>query len=669
VTALTGVLLVATLLATGLLCARGQRSHGLAAYLLTAYLAVWVELVVLTYILSVFRLVRPLPVLGCELVLLLVALRWRRGIRRPRLAWRPFWRSFDPRLAFLAFVVGASIVYSVVVVFVASPNTYDSLTYHLPRAAQWHAHQGWYWIPDAPTARENVFPPNAEFGVLFTFLVMGSDRLAEAPQLVALVGLLTAVYGISRRIGFEREAALFASLVLATLSDVALQATTTQTDLVVTSFVACAAFFVLGNRSADTVLAGVATALALGTKSTAIFAFPILALLAVAVSSRRRLAQLVAATVAFSLTLALWPYLRNLVHRGSVLAGDGIDEFRAKTTLSGVLATAFRVAYHFFDLSGYQHVAVWIVAILSFLGVSLIAVAWYGRARGGAVLRPSSATVAGLILLSPVVVIAASQLVRATVDAAGIDVNPAGATSVRFTWDLAGEADEDLSYFGPLGAVVLAPLAAVTLARRRSHVHSTQRVLALSIPLFVVALAAFYRYNPWLGRFLVIPVALTAPLVASLYRPRLVATAVALVASVTLVLAKVYDRYQPATVGRPGAIWGMSRAEAFALTAQSRAAARAYAMYDRLVPKGACVGAVFRNNDPSYPLYDAGLTRRVVYLSSDDPAAHAEDRRLSWVVVGPRMSASSFERVRRWRIHRLSGYWTVAERDGRRATC
>ena len=51
---------------------------------------------------------------------------------------------------------------------------------------------------------------------------------------------------------------------------------TTQNDLLAASFVVAAAALVLGRSRAEVVLAGLALALALGTKLTAAYAIPVL---------------------------------------------------------------------------------------------------------------------------------------------------------------------------------------------------------------------------------------------------------------------------------------------------------------------------------------------------------------------------------------------------------
>src|SRR5581483_11260366 len=102
-----------------------------------------------------------------------------------------------------------------------------SLTRHpvvLARAAAWYQRGSLGFFP-AHTPRENFLPGNAEIQILYTMVFTQGDRLASMPQLTAELALLVGIFGIARRLGFDRASASFASLLFATLSEVALEAT------------------------------------------------------------------------------------------------------------------------------------------------------------------------------------------------------------------------------------------------------------------------------------------------------------------------------------------------------------------------------------------------------------------------------------------------------------
>ena len=99
--------------------------------------------------------------------------------------------------------------------------------------------------------------------------------------------------------------------------------------------------------------------------------------------------------------------------------------------------------------------------------------------------------------------------------------------------------------FGPLGAVVLllVPLLVFVLYALR-RVDLRQVALACALPLFLFLLAQL-TYNWYLTRFLLIPAALTAPLAARLFTSRAVTCAYLLVGALVATLVVTRDPLRP----------------------------------------------------------------------------------------------------------------------------
>ena len=89
----------------------------------------------------------------------------------------------------------------------------------------------------------------------------------------------------ARRLGFGIRAAASAALLLATLSLVALEATTAQNDLVAASFPVVAACLLLGEAPLEAGLAGVAVAFGIGAKLTTGSPLPVLLALALSAAA------------------------------------------------------------------------------------------------------------------------------------------------------------------------------------------------------------------------------------------------------------------------------------------------------------------------------------------------------------------------------------------------
>ena len=140
--------------------------------------------------------------------------------------------------------------YELLLALTVPPNNWDSLQYHLPRVAAWAQHGGIYWIAErADRHPQYAFQPLAEQEILFLFVAFGKARLFALPQYLAELAVLLAVYGASRRLGFDaRGRRLQRPPSLATFSLVALESMTAQNDLVAASFPAVAACLILGGR-------------------------------------------------------------------------------------------------------------------------------------------------------------------------------------------------------------------------------------------------------------------------------------------------------------------------------------------------------------------------------------------------------------------------------------
>ena len=203
---------------------------------------------------------------------------------------------------------------------------------------------------------------------------------------------------------------------------------TTQNDLIVAALAAAAAFFVLGRTRIDVALAGLALGLALGTKLTVVLALPALALLALAAGGARRLAWASGATAAALLLVGSYGYVLNLIHTGSPL-GDAAENttLQPERTFGGTVSTIGRIGFKFVDLSGY---------------------------------RPNAEAVEAI-----------GDAGSWTFDALGVPVNPDESTLQDFEFSVNTEAEEDNSYFGPLGFLLLIPLSVgflVAFAARRT---------------------------------------------------------------------------------------------------------------------------------------------------------------------------------------------------------
>lgn len=604
------------LVATAVVLAASVHLRSLVSYILAAYLAVCAEVVVLTEVLSAFRLTTPIGYLASEAVLLAGALvvwhvRGRPTPPRPDFDLRALLRH--PIVVALAVVVALAFAYEAFLVIATPPNNGDLLSGHLSRVAAWYQHDGVFWIPDAHTPRQNEWPPVAQIEMLYTVVLLGGrDTLAALPQLVAGLALALAVFGIARRLGFDRAAAAFSALIALTLPQVALQSVTTQNDLMVASFVAVTAYFLHARAAPEAALAALACALALGTKVTAFLALPILVVLALVLLPRRALAVAAMSAVASFAAVGAYGYVQNATHTEGIFgSGTAQSGYRPTAiTFRGTVSSLAKLTWHMLDLSGYH--------------------------------------------VKPVVRTRIASAGETVFDALNIPTYPLESSAYPFTFDPTITSEEDTSWYGPLGFLVIVPVCLVAALRwRPRHAHPSVLVHALAVPAYALALVLVYKEGSWYGRYLLVAIVLALPLVGAVYRIRVVAAGTALLGALTLALVLAYNANKPTGLEK-AAIWDLGRAQAQSIGLPGFE--RVIEAVETRSRPGEPVGVVMGEQDWDYPFYGPRLERPLVALPLRDVLSEAERRRLRIVVLGRNIKPPP---AAGWRTLRFSWQGTV----------
>ena len=661
------MILLLAIVVTGAVAACSLKLENVVLTVLAAYVALVAEVTLLTTVLSPFELVTRagLSIGAAALLAVVLGIWWRRG--RPGFGWRKARAGLAELVAdrvvmtFVGLVV-LVLAYELLLVLTVPPNNWDSLTYHLTRVAAWVQHHGVYWIPNAPTGRLNEFQPVAEQEILVLFVATGKGALFALPQLLAQIAIVGGIYSIAHSVGSARRASASAALLFPCLTLVALESTTAQNDLVAASFPVIAAALILRGHRVDLLLAGVAVGLGLGVKLTTAFVLPILLVLAI-FGGRRALFRFGAASGVAFVALGMWGYVRNVAETGHVLGyGDGRVEHTADPSVVGTIATAYRTVYRLLDLSGYRTP---LVVTLAFVSVVFLAGSFLLARRQH---RPVRATVTGstvgtVALLAPVVVLVAAFALHRFADLVNLPVDDKGSTSAEFSWNLGRLVTEDYSSFGPLGGVlILALMAGAAVQAIRGRLDRTRLTLALALPVFILLLAVTAKYNPWLSRFLVVPIALTMPLAAAFFRFRAAGIAILVAAAVGVGTTHWNNLLKPIN-GPEGQPWTLDQVEAVAHPFPTEVSV-ALRELDRRVPGATKLGALLDDDDPSYLVFGSQLKRRVTFLPVPNESEVLDREGINLVVIhsGDYGDPTARLRAKGWTFEDLGTFWKLASR-------
>src|SRR5258708_7841902 len=215
---------------------------------------VWGLIVVAsTEALSPFRALSATPLAAVWAVALLVAGLgvWRRRALVAERLRSTFARRPDTLLTVTAVPLAFIAAATGVVAWVAPPNTYDSMAYHMARVAHWAA-DGTVADYQTNILRQLYLPPWSEFAVVHLQILSGGDHLANLVQWFSMIGSVVGASLIARQLGAPPLGQALAAIVVATLPMGILQASSTQTDYALAFWLVCGVSLALDFFNAPT---------------------------------------------------------------------------------------------------------------------------------------------------------------------------------------------------------------------------------------------------------------------------------------------------------------------------------------------------------------------------------------------------------------------------------
>jgi hypothetical protein len=610
-----GLLAFGLLATTALAAAATLRLRSLAEFALAAYLLAYGEAVLLVLVLSPFGAVeRPVLLVGLAIPCVVAASAWWwrghplpdvSGLRRVASLMRSD-RIFWP----LGGVVALALAYTVALILGTPPNNGDSLAYHLARAAFWRQDGGVGYIEHAYDGLD-AFPPNTEAVFTLIMEVTRSERALGFVQFGSVMACAVAVFALARRIRCSEREATFAALVFLTLPTVLLQASTTKNDLVVAASLLAATAFLVGDRRwPNHALVVLATALAVGTKVLALFALPLLAIVAIGVRPAEQRPQRLLALAA-GIALGSYWYVLNVLKTGRILGDVGAEDSTVIFQIQENVLSAAALVLDTFDVSGAVKADVLVYALVA----ALFFVPSILRRQNDGAGSASLLSVCLFVAVFPFGVLASSYVLWHGFETLDDHLDAPNDDLPRYGWATPTQASESFSWFGPIGPLLLvaAGATAVVLVRRGSW--SRLALLFGFAPLvWLIIVAASLPYHPSYGRYFIFPVALSASLWGLVLRVRAAAWAICALSATTALLSVVHFFEKPSGLRLlegdvPETIWGAERWRVH--SAPKPETPQAALRFLATLPKNDSVALALGYNDFTYAAFGPRFERRV----------------------------------------------------------
>lgn len=251
------------------------------------------------------------------------------------------WRSRENWLTIFLFLITAfSYLVLAGIILIVPPNNWDGMAYRLPRIMYWLQFDTFY--PHVtPDVRITTFPQNSEIAILWTFLIRGTDQFAGYVQWVGSIVSAIVIFDLTRLIGGTSKQGVFVACLWLSFPLIIAESTSVQNDIVVGTFFIISVYGLYNGVQANSyralMLSGLAVGMAIGTKSTIIFALPGFALAAAIIwlSDPRRLFRPMAMWAIYSIIgfilLGSYSYIINFIAYGDPV---GATESYRNTTIN-----------------------------------------------------------------------------------------------------------------------------------------------------------------------------------------------------------------------------------------------------------------------------------------------------------------------------------------------
>ncbi len=274
-------------------------------------------------------------------------------------------------------IVGVNLI-NLIVVLVTYPNEWDSMTGHLVKCA-YYLQNGKISRLDGTTWTIDFYPNSLPTLQIFGYLVFGEKGFKLIHYLSYWV-FVAASYGIAKNICNNFNKSLLVAAIAALLPTALIQATTTETDIVLTAYLSLLVYFISGfNRHSNAVqilFIAIMTGIWMGHKVTFILISPSLLLFVAYVifESGKKVMQylkLLSVSLLISILVYVLPtgYIGNILHEKTYTLGSlsaprevmnwhGVEKFSRNEKIQNTFLNIGRYSSDFLHLDGIRNISV-----------------------------------------------------------------------------------------------------------------------------------------------------------------------------------------------------------------------------------------------------------------------------------------------------------------------
>ena len=258
-------------------------------------------------------------------------------------------------------------IISVIILNVFLPvNGADALTYHLNRASYWlfQGNLNHFTISDD---RNLVMPINSEILYLWNLLFFKNDIGLYFISFIGYIGVIFSIYNILQYFGFSNRRKLWSVFILSSFASVMAQVSSLETDVLIAGIILSSItlfLYALKDKSHSVIyFSSLAYALAMGTKSPAVIAFPGVFLLFAYFSYKDLKKECYKPLVSFLIFLFInfmvfssYNYILNFIDYKSFLGSESARAIHGFTGgFKAYIANYIRYIFMMFDFSGFKY--------------------------------------------------------------------------------------------------------------------------------------------------------------------------------------------------------------------------------------------------------------------------------------------------------------------------